>query len=392
MIFDFSHRRISILTAAVTAVCTLVFQGAPDVHAQGMDLHDVSASIVDITTLTAAGNRHSCGFVVGAEGLIATNYSHLNGVENVTVRFTDGTTYNQVLFHAVDVSRDLVVLQVPATGLEPVTIGDSTSIHTGDSIQTTCCGSDPMCANQWAEVTEVEVLDLGVKIMRFGNPPVPWMSGAPILNRSGQVVGIANILLADQSKIALISNDITGVLQNPLSPPVTLAQYIEYVNSQAAGDAADGAASPSQQASPNNPQHETWSMAGSWRVPNRDFIYMFVEDQGQLKGKEVFVTGGSNESFFILDKVSDTQYKGIQHFLWGCAVKKGAFSKWKSKTCHVQWETMLEQLGPDYAVIEYEGFVDGLPEPGDKVFKRVCETCGSELPTEKIRYEITRAQ
>ena len=390
--FDARTRRFALVFSAVTATWIATFQAPTSAYGQGSGLHDVSAGIVDITVLTAAGNRHSCGFVVGSEGLIATNYSHLNGVENVTVKFANGMTYDQILFHAVDVPRDLVILQVPATGLSPIPFGDSEPIRAGDEIQTTCCGFDPLCADQWAEVSEVTTHESGVKIMRFTSPPVPWMPGAPIVDKRGQAVGIANTLIADQSTIAVTSNDIQGALRNPLSPSVTLAEYIEFINSQAAGGGAEGSSTSGQQQTTGNTGHQPWSMAGNWRVPNQDSFYMFVEDQGQLKGKEILITGGSKDSFFILDRISDTEYRGIHHFLWGCAYKKGVLGKQQSKTCHVQWGTTLEQSGPDNAVIQYEGFAEGLPNPGDKSFIKVCESCGESLPKKNIRYEIMRTR
>lgn len=231
--FDTRGRRVAFPAAPVLVVCALVLLSTPNARAQEFGLHDVSASVVDITVLTAAGSRHICGFVVGEDGLIATNVSHLKAVESVTVRLPSGVSYNQISLHASDKHRDLVIFKVPATDLVPVPLGDSNLIKAGDFLQTTCCTADPMCADQWTEVKTSGVHEVGVDLIQFANPPVSWMPGAPILDRAGQVVGIANILLADQSSIAVTSNEIKGVLQNPFPQPIALADLIEFARSQA---------------------------------------------------------------------------------------------------------------------------------------------------------------
>jgi serine protease Do len=72
------------------------------------------------------------GFVWDAQGHIVTNNHVVSGADKITVTFSDGTTVDANLVGA-DPNSDLAVIQVnvPASQLHPVQIGDSTQVKVG---------------------------------------------------------------------------------------------------------------------------------------------------------------------------------------------------------------------------------------------------------------------
>src|SRR5882724_4350473 len=63
------------------------------------------------------------GFVVG-DGLIATNLHVIGEGRPVTVRLSDGKSFEATAVHASDRRLDLAVVRIEAKGLTPLPLGD----------------------------------------------------------------------------------------------------------------------------------------------------------------------------------------------------------------------------------------------------------------------------
>ena len=81
------------------------------------------------TTTPASGS----GFILTEDGYILTNHHVIEDSNDITVSFYDGTSAEAALI-GYDVSNDIAVLKVEATGLSPVVIGDSANMNVGDSV------------------------------------------------------------------------------------------------------------------------------------------------------------------------------------------------------------------------------------------------------------------
>ena len=81
------------------------------------------------TTTPASGS----GFILTEDGYILTNHHVIEDSNDITVSFYDGTSTEATLI-GYDVSNDIAVLKVEATGLSPVVIGDSANMNVGDSV------------------------------------------------------------------------------------------------------------------------------------------------------------------------------------------------------------------------------------------------------------------
>jgi putative serine protease PepD len=125
-----------------------VESGQPAANASGLSVSDVYdrayKGVVEITvtsqsTPTPFGEQaqraQGSGFVYDAEGHIITNEHVVDGATSVSVRFWNGQTYDAEVV-GTDASTDLAVIKVdaPASLLQPLQLGDSSSVHVGDDV------------------------------------------------------------------------------------------------------------------------------------------------------------------------------------------------------------------------------------------------------------------
>jgi len=164
--------------------------------------YNVSPSVVAIQiyvqargSLTPVGT--GSGFVVDADGHIATNYHVVEGADRVEVDFYDGTlAWAEVV--GLDPDSDLAVLEVdvPAETLNPVTFGDSDALQVGETVL--AIGSP--FGEDWTLTSGiVSGLDRTIKGMsQFSIGGViqtdaainPGNSGGPLLDVQGRVIGV----------------------------------------------------------------------------------------------------------------------------------------------------------------------------------------------------------
>jgi 2-alkenal reductase len=137
------------------------------------------------------------GFVWSADGYIVTNQHVIENADRVTVTFADGLELDATVLGS-DADSDLAVLKVdvPASGLTAVELGDSDKVRVG---QLVAAIGNPF--GQEFTLTTGIVSALGRTIQgnsRFSIPQViqtdaainPGNSGGPLLDRLGRVVAI----------------------------------------------------------------------------------------------------------------------------------------------------------------------------------------------------------
>jgi S1-C subfamily serine protease len=162
--------------------------------------------VVEITSLSSESSPlggeqqaqgQGSGFVFDAEGHIVTNDHVVQGAEEVSVRFWDGSTYDATVV-GTDPSTDLAVIKVdaPASILKPLELGDSTQLSVGEGVvalgspfglEGTATSGIVSALNR--EMTSQNNFTISNSIqtdaaINHGN------SGGPLLNSAAQVVGV----------------------------------------------------------------------------------------------------------------------------------------------------------------------------------------------------------
>jgi putative serine protease PepD len=164
------------------------------------------------------------GFVYDSSGHIVTNDHVVANATSVSVMFSDGSKYSAKVV-GTDPSTDLAVLKVnaPSSKLHPLTLGDSSKLAVGDGV--VAIGS-PFGLDETVTTGIVSALDRDISstndftisgaiqtdaAINHGN------SGGPLLNMSGQVVGINTQIESDSGGsegvgFAVPSNTISSVV------------------------------------------------------------------------------------------------------------------------------------------------------------------------------------
>jgi putative serine protease PepD len=154
-----------------------------------------SPSVVSVRTGTGSGT----GFLVDSDGTIVTNAHVVGDNSQVQVRFDDKGEFHDAQVLSVDGSTDLAALKVDAraaAGVRPLKLADSSSVQVGD---TAVAIGYPLGLDRTATAGIVSGLERQIqspngfsidKVIQTDAPINPGNSGGPLLNASGEVIGV----------------------------------------------------------------------------------------------------------------------------------------------------------------------------------------------------------
>jgi putative serine protease PepD len=184
------------------------FSSVEDVAAQ------VLPSVVSISIDSQFGSGTGSGVIISSDGQILTN-NHVAGAGenggNLTVTFSDGTTADAEVV-GLDPITDLAVIQAQdVSGLTPAELGSSDDLQVGE--QVVAIGS-PLGLDGTVTTGIVSALDRPVTAgdrqtngqaatidaIQTDAPINPGNSGGPLVNMSGQVVGINSAIATTGSE------------------------------------------------------------------------------------------------------------------------------------------------------------------------------------------------
>ncbi len=121
-------------------VPTLVLPQGGDTLLQNQDIlvnlfKQVNPGIVAVRVVTAQGGGEGSGFVYDALGHIVTNYHVVQDNTSLEVDFPSGTKVHGTVVGS-DLDSDLAVVKVdvPASELKPLPLGDSDQLQVGDTV------------------------------------------------------------------------------------------------------------------------------------------------------------------------------------------------------------------------------------------------------------------
>jgi S1-C subfamily serine protease len=141
------------------------------------------------------------GFLVDRQGDILTNFHLIDGADRsggVTVEF-ENNVVRPAAVAAVDGTNDLAVLRIDMRGLgfiRPLSLGDSSSVRVGDPVLAL---GDPFGADRTLNSGMVSALQHQIvaadgqpidNVIQTDQPLDAGNSGGPLLDASGQVVGV----------------------------------------------------------------------------------------------------------------------------------------------------------------------------------------------------------
>lgn len=189
-----------------------------DPKEEGLSSRDIVAANVDSTVIIRMYDSASSssvffqseeetkqgeatGIVWTADGYIITNahcvYSEDNRrtFDRIEVELYDGTVFDKATIVGYDTATDLAVIRVDATNLTPASFGDSNALAMGDRV--IALGNNSGLG--WSVTQGVvsglardvyEETNYAIKCLQVDAVINPGNSGGPLLNSSGQVIGI----------------------------------------------------------------------------------------------------------------------------------------------------------------------------------------------------------
>jgi len=161
------------------------------------------------------------GFVVGRDGVIASNFHVIGANRAFSVELPDGRKLEPTHILAVDRVRDLALIKVDATNLVPLVLGDSDAAKPGQGIVTigNPLGLDFSVGKGVIAATERAVDD--VPMLQVAIPLEPGSSGSPVLDSaSGKVLGVLGIKSGDAIGFAVPVNRLKPMIDNPRPVPM----------------------------------------------------------------------------------------------------------------------------------------------------------------------------
>jgi regulator of sirC expression with transglutaminase-like and TPR domain len=148
-------------------------------------------SLVVISFAGRDGKRQGlgAGFVVSADGLIATNFHVLGDGRAIVVETPDGKRHPVTEVHASDRALDLAVIRTDAKDLVPLKLGDSKHLKDGQAIVAVGNPHGLTGSVVSGVVSGKREID-GRSMIQLAIPIEPGNSGGPLLDLHGRVQGI----------------------------------------------------------------------------------------------------------------------------------------------------------------------------------------------------------
>ncbi len=130
------------------------------------------------------------GFFVKTN-IIATNYHVIEGAAKGTAKLVGKSrTYNIEGVTAIDRENDLALLKVTASGIRPLSLGDSDKVRIGETVYV--AGNPKGLEGTFSDGIISSRRDgLTKERLQMTAPISPGSSGGPLLNKKGEVIGVS---------------------------------------------------------------------------------------------------------------------------------------------------------------------------------------------------------
>jgi hypothetical protein len=179
----------------------LVLAMAVPVGAQStLSPQDIAAratrATVQIRSVDARGTvtGQGSGFFISRDGVLLSNVHVVEGAASLQIERDTGEVFDNVFYITSDARRDTVILKIPVSNAEPLTLGSDEDVSIGSRIyvmgnplgQTATFSDGLVSARRMTE---------GVQMVQVTAPISPGSSGGPVMNDRGEVIGIATMYL-----------------------------------------------------------------------------------------------------------------------------------------------------------------------------------------------------
>lgn len=195
-------------------------------------IEDAMKSVVIVYAQSQEGSSTGTGSIITEDGYIITNYHVVEGSTSVQVMLKDAEQYTSATVIGYKIHDDIAVLKIEAEGLRPMTFATSKDCRVGERVFAIGCPNGVDYA--WSVTqgiissprrqlkiydTATGTLEKKMLVMQTDVAVNPGNSGGPLINTSGQMVGVITMKLTDSSGMgfALPSDEVlqmvTGIIK-----------------------------------------------------------------------------------------------------------------------------------------------------------------------------------
>jgi serine protease Do len=198
---------------------------------------------VDVFTIfgSATEQGSGSGWILDEKGIIVTNNHVVEGAKSITVTLDDGRTFPVDLNSVyTDPLTDLAILKIDAEDISALTIGDSSKLRVGDWV--IAIGNS---LGRGTRATVGIVSQLGVSLQVDQGQSLydlidtsavinPGNSGGPLVNLSGEVIGITSAKIvatgAEATGFAISSEGAKPIIKELVNKGYVVRPFLGVVN------------------------------------------------------------------------------------------------------------------------------------------------------------------
>jgi len=187
----------------------------------------INTEVITYDFLNRPSTQESAGsgWIIDENGIIVTNNHVVEGAENITITLDDGRTFPvDVNTVATDPLTDLAILKIDAENLPAASVGDSSKLRVGDWV--VAIGNS---LGERISATNGIISALGVSLSVSSGQTLydlvqtdaainPGNSGGPLVNMSGEVIGITSVKIAEVGVegmgYAISSNSVLPIIED----------------------------------------------------------------------------------------------------------------------------------------------------------------------------------
>jgi serine protease Do len=214
----------------ISALCTVLLS-LPAAAEEPPAVEDLVARVrASIVTIRHAGRGQrdgglGTGFVVAADGLIATNLHVIGEARPITVELADGTTHEATAVHASDRTADLAVVRIDARDLTPLPLGPANGLADGQEVVAVGNPHGLERSVVTGRLSARRQID-GIDMLQLAIPIESGNSGGPLMDRAGQVHGILTMksLVTPNLGFAVEAKRLRSLLDEP--NPVVIERWL----------------------------------------------------------------------------------------------------------------------------------------------------------------------
>jgi regulator of sirC expression with transglutaminase-like and TPR domain/S1-C subfamily serine protease len=181
--------------------------------------------LVTVKGRDAQQTQLGAGFVISADGLIATNAHVIGEGRAISVRMADERRFEATEVFAWDRHLDLAVIRIDAKNLKMLPLADSEQVTEGEPV--VALGNPHGLRHSVVSgvVSGLREFD-EQRMLQLAIPVEPGNSGGPVLNRQGSVIGVVTrkSAVSDNLGFAVESNTLKTLLEKP--NPVPMSRWL----------------------------------------------------------------------------------------------------------------------------------------------------------------------